>query len=165
MASFQSGVDKVGEEEGKTANKRENVALQKRRLLRNKRSASISSSPSVSLSSPGATSTTSVLDRRNSVHYFLNSEYQSAYQKSMHSNADGQQQQQQSFMAQRVTITRLRSSTDFLRNESDAAQQTLPSTNSVDIDVHVLCGSSSSVISHMNMKKKKVMGKLNCSFK
>lgn len=160
MASFQSGVDKVGEEEGKTANKRENVALQKRRLLRNKRSASISSSPSVS--SPGATSTTSVLDRRNSVHYFLNSEYQSAYQKSMHSNADGQQQ---SFMAQRVTITRLRSSTDFLRNESDAAQQTLPSTNSVDIDVHVLCGSSSSVISHMNMKKKKVMGKLNYSFK
>lgn len=158
MASFQSGVDKVGEEEGKTANKRENVALQKRRL-RNKRSASIS------LSSPSATSTTSVLDRRNSVHYFLNSEYQSAYQKSMHSNADGQQQQQQSFMAQRVTITRLRSSTDFLRNESDAAQQTLPSTNSVDIDVHVLCGSSSSVISHMNMKKKKVMGKLNCSFK
>lgn len=158
MASFQSGVDKVGEEEGKTATKRENVALQKR-LLRNKRSASIS------LSSPSATSTTSVLDRRNSVHYFLNSEYQSAYQKSMHSNADGQQQQQQSFMAQRVTITRLRSSTDFLRNESDAAQQTLPSTNSVDIDVHVLCGSSSSVISHMNMKKKKVMGKLNYSFK
>lgn len=159
MASFQSGVDKVGEEEGKTANKRENVALQKRRL-RNKRSASIS------LSSPSATSsTTSVLDRRNSVHYFLNSEYQSAYQKSMHSNADGQQQQQQSFMAQRVTVTRLRSSTDFLRNESDAAQQTLPSTNSVDIDVHVLCGSSSSVISHMNMKKKKVMGKLNYSFK